>query len=189
MGSDDMMHRKVVGLGIAVAVMTAMISGCSSSLADKPETANGVYVDEATNRVIVMTHVGFVEKDKERSPSYDTYTTAKDDKHRYKDKQIYNRVSNINVDSKNGIFVTNMFTGEKVTYGTYKPNEIKITQSLGIPQGTYKKTDEKIPTKEELSYNVWAVEADKIHDAGYDANKRVKSLTPYEDEMAKKIGW
>lgn len=163
-----MWSRKILIAGAAAALTVAFLSGCSSSLADKPETANGVYRNEANGETIVLQYTSMVERDKEKSPSYLTYATTANEKNTYNGKQIYSKLGNINIDSENNIFVINPFNGTKTSFGTYKTNEITLTEKFGMGlkdgTGTFKKTDEKLPSKEELSYNGFSAAAEQAHD-------------------------
>lgn len=176
--------KKKIFVGLVAAFAAAMISGCGSEpLSKNPEAANGVYLDEKTGNVLIVKHTQMVERPNDSYPFYKFYLTNKTNDEQFKnvDKQIYWTTNEKLIDKENKIYGADisLFGGDiikQTTYGKYDGNKIIIEKPMfseewnnffsqpgieGGGVGTYVKTKDPVPTREELSYDPFKASSDR----------------------------
>lgn len=175
------MKKMICAAFCGLAVLT--MAGCGEL---KPDQVNGVYKNDNNTYVFVYdTEIELANK--EKAMQFKVYKT--DPKSVYDNKQIYSK-SEFLLDKDGNIYQPDL-TGAKVMYGKFKDNTVNFNKELkanSIVVGEYKKSSDPTPSDEELSYDGWKVESDKMKN--YLAKKKAEGPKPSAfEEHFKKQGW
>ena len=170
-------------LTVAIGMSLMAVTGCGSI---NPKDIEGAYKND--ERTYYLYHSGAIETgNKERIEKFEVYTTTP--KSNYKGKQYYDYTPNIIIDNEGNVCDQEIIGGKQII-GKIDKNKLIITQarigfSASLSEGEYIKTDEKLPTKEELKYTSFKASAEKHRD---EAPKGVTTLSPKFHELIKKQG-
>ena len=158
-----MMKKMICAAFCGLAVVT--MAGCGEL---KPEQVNGVYKNDNNTYVLV----------------YET-----DNKSVYKDKHYYVE-SHLLVDQKGNLYDVDI-AGNKIMHGTIKDNTLNITKDIPfyiIKTGEYKKSNDPIPSNDELSYTHAKAQSEATKE--WLEKKKAEGPKPSAfDEHFKKQGW